>query len=56
MTVNIHTARAAMRAMWDAAGEQATEPSTHHFTDAEERAIDRHLDQCDGCRRCRRKP
>ena len=39
-------------AIWAAA--QTADTPGHHFTDAEETAIDRHLDACEGCARCRR--
>lgn len=40
-------------AIWESAANADDTPA-HHFTDAEERAIDQHLAACEGCRRCGR--
>lgn len=47
--------RAQAAAIWAAAARLAAQDAPgHHFTDHEENAIDRHLDACEGCARCRR--
>jgi hypothetical protein len=52
MTDPLAAQAAAIWANAQAAAEQDT--PGRHFTDHEENTIDRHLDACEGCRRCRR--
>ena len=52
MTDDLRTQAAAIWARAQARAE--ADDTSHHFTNAEEAEIDRHVNACEGCRRCRR--